>query len=104
MSAPLPRSPTLAASTFDLTLNSEDGEGNTTRHAIVSVGSTHPHDTHLAGNWLADLADLPARCDEAISKALLLIGAGQRMAAVDLLLAAQREARRIRAAGELEAS
>ena len=104
MSARPPFSSSLptVASRWKLTLNDEDGEGNTTRVIDVTVSSSHRHDTHAANDYLARLADLPTKAARQFGDALMALDSGDRDALREALIEGMRQAALIRDSGELE--
>ncbi len=102
MNAPFRSSPTAVASRWQLTLNDEDGEGNTTRVIDLTVSSSHRHDTHAATDFLARLADLPTKAALQFGAALTALDRGDRETLREALIEGMRLAVLARDAGELE--
>jgi hypothetical protein len=96
------KTPTRVIGEFELTLNDEDGEGNTTRTAYVSVASSHPHDTAAAANYMARLADLPTMAARYFADAEMYLTRGPVSKARDCLVEGLRISRLLRDSGELE--
>lgn len=99
---PVPSSPIVAArDRITLKLRDEDGTGETVRVAELTISSSHPHDTHAAGEYLADLGGFPERVAALLGSALR-----QRLvdpsAAHSAMHALRREAEALAERGELE--
>lgn len=100
---PVPSSPVVAARDgLVLKLRDEDGTGETVRVVDLTLSSSHPHDTHAAGEYLVELGDFPARVAALMANALRL-HIVDPMKALDAMHALRREAEALAERGELVA-